>query len=213
MQGVIWDLDGTLLDTAEAHYLSWQETLKAYGVELSRERFRADFGGNNLRSLTQWLGEIPSAALLAEIADQKESLFRTNIHERTHLFPGVLSWLDYFKSVGIPQALASSAPQENITASLNIFGLWHYFQKVVSGEKLPSKPDPAAFLEAARQLGIPPENCLVLEDSEPGLLGAHQAGMRVICKLGTVQQAPNYVLAAFVDFPQDPAAYLAWVMK
>ena len=213
LQGVIWDLDGTLVDTAEAHYLSWQETLKAYNVDLSRETFRADFGGNNQRSLTQWLGEVPSAALLAEIADQKESLFRANIHERTQLFPGVLGWLDYFKSVGIPQALASSAPQENITASLDTFALWPYFQTVVSGEKLPSKPDPTTFLEAARQLGIPPENCLVLEDSEPGLLGAHHAGMRVICKLGTVRQAPGYVLAAFDVFPQDPATFLSQVMK
>ena len=208
-RGVIWDLDGTLLDTAEAHYLSWQETLKPYGLDLSRETFRADFGGNNLRTLTQWLGEVPSAALLAEIADKKESIFRANIRNHTHLFPGVLRWLDYFKKAGIPQALASSAPQENITVSLDTFKLWPYFQKVVSGEKLPSKPDPATFLEAARQLGIPPEYCLVLEDSEPGLLGAHSAGMQVICKLGTVRQAPAYALAAFEEFPQDPETYLA----
>jgi beta-phosphoglucomutase len=212
-EGVIWDLDGTLLDTGEAHYLSWRETLEAYGVDLSRETFRADFGGNNLRSLTKWLGEIPSEALLAEIADKKESSFRGKIRSQARLFPGVMAWLDYFKTVGIPQALASSAPSENITVSLDTYGLWPYFQKIVSGEKLPSKPDPATFLEAARQLDIPPNKCLVLEDSEPGLLGAHRAGMMVICKLGTVTQAPQYALAAFKDFPQDPASYLARVMK
>lgn len=212
-RGVIWDLDGTILDTGEAHYLSWQESLKPYGVELSYETFRADFGGNNLRTLTKWLGEAPSADLLAEIADKKESLYRANIRNHTHLFPGALVWLNYFKKAGIPQALASSAPQENITASLDTFKLWPYFQKVVSGEKLPSKPDPATFLEAARQLGIPPINCLVIEDSEPGLLGAHNAGMPVICKLGTVRQAPDYTLAAFEDYPRDPATFLARILK
>ena len=207
--GVIWDLDGTLLDTVEAHYLSWQETLSAYGVMLSPETFRADFGGNNLRSLTQWLGEVPSDAFLAEVADKKESIFRANIRGHTRLFPGVLTWLDYFKSFAIPQALASSAPIENIRISLDTYALWHYFQEVVSGEKLPSKPDPATFLEAARQLDIQADNCLVMEDSEPGLLGAHRAGMQVICKLGTVKQAPDFALAAFEDFPQNPASYLA----
>jgi len=209
LQGIIWDLDGTLLDTGEAHYLSWQETLKSYGVTLSPETFSADFGGNNLRSLTKWLGAVPSKALLVEIADKKEALFRAYIRSHTRLFPGVLGWLDYFKGVEIPQALASSAPMENITASLDTYALWPYFDKVVSGEKLPSKPDPATFLEAARQLDIQPDKCLVLEDSEPGLLGAHRAGMQVICKLGTIKQAPEYTLAAFKEFPQDPASYLA----
>lgn len=212
-QGVIWDLDGTLLDSAEAHYLSWLETLRNYGVELNRETFRADFGGNNLRSLTKWLGEVPSEALLTEIAEKKESLFRANIRSHTRLFPGALAWLDYFKKAGIAQALASSAPQENIRVSLDTFSLWPYFQKVVSGEKLPSKPDPASFLEAARQLGFQPNNCLVLEDSEPGLLGAQRAGMRVICKLGTVAQAPSYALAAFEDFPQDPTSFLEGIFN
>jgi beta-phosphoglucomutase len=213
LEGVIWDLDGTLLDTGEAHFLSWQETLKDYGIDLSRETFRADFGGNNLRTLTKWLGEIPSEALLAEIANKKESMFRANIRRHTRLFSGALIWLDHFKASGIPQALASSAPQENITVSLDTYGLWPYFQKVVSGEKLLSKPDPATFLEAARQLDIPPNKCLVLEDSEPGLLGAHRAGMMVICKLGTVAQAPDYALAAFKDFPQDPATFLVRLAK
>lgn len=211
-EGVIWDLDGTLLDTAEAHFLSWRETLQTYGVELSIEAFRTDFGGNNLRSLTQWLGKVPSEDFLAEVAGKKESLFRANIRKHTRLFPGVLKWLDYFCQIGIPQALASSAPQENITISMETYGLWHYFQKLVSGEKLPSKPNPASFLEAARQLGIPPKNCLVLEDSEPGLLGAYRAGMRVICKLGTVKEAPSFALASFMDFPQDPANYLAQIL-
>jgi len=211
-EGVIWDLDGTLLDTAEAHYLSWKETLEPFGVQLSLETFRKEFGGNNLRSLTQWLGEVPSEAFLAEVADKKETAFRANIRSHTRLFPGVLTWLDYFRQVGTPQALASSAPQENITISMETYGLWHYFQKLVSGEKLPSKPDPASFLEAARQLHIQPCNCLVMEDSEPGLLGAHRAGMRVICKLGTIIQAPSFVLAAFNDFPENPAYYLAQVL-
>jgi HAD superfamily hydrolase (TIGR01509 family) len=212
-EGVIWDLDGTLLDTAEAHFLSWKETLEAYGVQLSLESFRADFGGNNLRSLTQWLGRVPSEAFLAEVADKKETLFRAYIRSHTSLFPGALTWLEYFTQAGMPQALATSAPPENISVSMDTFGLWHYFQKIVSGEKLPSKPNPASFLEAARQLNILPCNCLVIEDSEPGLLGAYRADMQVICKLGTVTQAPIFALAAFENFPQDPASYLAQVLK
>lgn len=212
-QAVIWDLDGTLLDTGEAHLLSWQETLNAYGVSLSPAAFRADFGGNNLRSLTQWMGKVPSEAFLAEVAGKKEALFRAKIRRHTQLFPGVLAWLDYFKDAGIPQALASSAPMENIQVSLDTFTLWPYFEKIVSGEKLPSKPDPATFLEASRQLDIQPKNCLVMEDSEPGLLGAQRAGMQVFCKLGTIKKAPAYALAAFEDFPANPEEFMAGLIE
>ncbi|HSN95089.1 MAG TPA: HAD-IA family hydrolase, partial [Anaerolineaceae bacterium] len=102
-----------------------------------------------------------------------------------------------------------SAPMENITVSLDTYVLWPYFEKVVSGEKMPSKPDPAIFLETARKMETTPDKCLVIEDSKPGMLGAHRAGMQVICKLGTVKQAPEYALAAFEDYPQKPADHLA----
>ncbi|MEA4813014.1 MAG: HAD family phosphatase [Anaerolineaceae bacterium] len=207
-QAILWDLDGTILDTEKAHYLSWKEVLAERSIELSKESFRLAFGGNNRRSLTQWLGITPSQDLIQEIAGRKEALFRKNIQSTTHLFPQVVDWLAYFQGKGIAQALASSAPLENIHTALDTFGLWIYFQQIISGEELPSKPNPAIFLEAASQLGVKAQNCLVFEDSEPGLLGAQRAGMAVICKLGTIIEAPQYVSGAFLNFPKDPAAWL-----
>jgi HAD superfamily hydrolase (TIGR01509 family) len=178
--GVLWDLDGTLVDTGEFHHQAWAQTLAGRGIAYSREQFALIFGMNNLNALTTLLGRPPAADLLAEIDAEKEARFRAAIHGQVRPLPGALAWLARLRAAGVRQAIASSAPPANINVLVDELALRPYFDRLVAGAGLPSKPDPAIFLAAAEQLGLPPARCVVVEDSPAGVGAARRAGMRCV---------------------------------
>lgn len=177
IQAVLWDLDGVLVDTARPHFISWVETLREYGYPFTRENFDHIFGMHNDSIMPYLLGEEKARELGREISEKKEVAFRAAIRGRVELFPGVLDWLRALQAQGIACAVASSAPMPNIDAIIDETGIRPLFGAVVSGMGHPSKPEPWVFLEAARQLNMAPEHCLVIEDSIPGVLAAKAAGM------------------------------------
>jgi beta-phosphoglucomutase family hydrolase len=179
-QGVIWDMDGVLVDTGEFHFQAWSQALPEYGIPFTRELFTATFGMNNAGILTMLLGRTPSPELLAEISDRKEQLFRQAVRGHVQPLPGVLAWLKRLKAAGMRQAIASSAPPANIDALVDELGLRDYFDAIASGFDLPGKPDPALFLKVACLIGVPPERCVVVEDAVAGVEAARRAGMKCI---------------------------------
>jgi len=179
-QGVIWDMDGVLVDTGEFHFPAWSQVLSEHGIPFTRELFRTTFGMNNAGILTVLLGQAPPPELLAEISDRKEQLFRQAVRGHVQPLPGVLAWLERLKAAAMRQAIASSAPPANIDALVDELGLRTYFDAIVSGSDLPGKPDPAVFLEAARLIGVPPERCVVVEDAVAGVEAARRASMKCI---------------------------------
>ena len=178
--GVLWDLDGVLVDTGEAHYLSWAKALDAHQIPFTREQFRATFGMNNAGILQLLLGPAFTPEALEVIGDEKEHYFRESIRGRVQLLPGVLEWLARLQTQGLRQAIASSAPPANIETIVAELDLHTYFDAVVSGAGLPGKPDPATFLLAAEKINCPPPRCLVVEDAIPGVAAAKRAGMKCI---------------------------------
>ena len=179
-QGVLWDLDGVLVDTGEFHFQAWSGLLPGYGIPFTHELFRATFGMNNAGILTTLLGHKPTPELLAEISDRKEQRFREAVRGRAQPLPGVLAWLERLKAAGLRQAIASSAPPANIDALVDELGLRAYFEAIVSGFNLPGKPDPALFLKAARLIDVAPERCIVVEDAVVGIEAAKRAGMKCV---------------------------------
>jgi len=179
-RGVIWDLDGVLVDTGEFHFQAWSETLKNNGIPLTRERFNVTFGMNNAGVLTTLLGSAPALDFLARVEEEKEQRFRESIRGRVQPLPGVQLWLSRLQAATVPQAIASSAPQANIDAIVDELGFRSYFAALVSGANMPGKPDPAVFLEAARLIGLSPERNVVIEDSISGVEAARRAGMKCI---------------------------------
>jgi beta-phosphoglucomutase len=180
LRGVLWDLDGVLVDTGEFHYVSWKETLPDYNIPFSYELFRKSFGMNNEGVLTFLMGHKPDPGLLAEIDHRKESAFRRAIRGHAQLLPGVSDWLDALHQAGIRMAVGSSAPMANVEVLVDETNIRPYFQVLVSANGKPSKPDPWVFLHAAQQIGVPPEACWVVEDAVTGVEAAHRAGMRCI---------------------------------
>jgi HAD superfamily hydrolase (TIGR01509 family) len=178
--GVIWDLDGVLVDTGEFHYQSWRRTFADLKIELSRDQFRATFGMNNAGILEEILGYKPESNFVEKISDQKEGHFRRTVRGRVKPLPGVLEWLRQLEDMGAHQAIASSAPQANIDALVDELQLREFFEVIVSGYDMPGKPNPDVFLRAADLMEVPAPNCLVIEDSVSGVRAAKNAGMRCI---------------------------------
>ena len=182
---VLWDMDGVLVDTGEFHYLTWKETLELNGIPFSRRDFQHTFGMNNEQVLTLVLGHKPDPGRLKEMSDLKEENFRKMVRDQSELNPAVLELLDQVQEAGIKQAIASSAPAENIEAVIDKLHIRDFFRAIVSGDSLPSKPDPTVFRHAARALGVLPENCIVVEDAIAGIGAAKRANMKCIAVAAT----------------------------
>ena len=177
---ILWDMDGVLVETSEAHYRSWLQTAEYFNFPFDREIFLRHYGMNNTSTLRDVLGDDISLERIAEIGDYKEIRFREDMVNNMELLPGVAGWLEHFQQCGLRQAVASSGPPENIALSVDVTGIRKYFTALVSCSDGPTKPDPWVFQEAARQLKAKPDECLVIEDTPNGIKAARNAGMRVL---------------------------------
>jgi HAD superfamily hydrolase (TIGR01509 family) len=184
-QGVLWDMDGVLVDSGEFHFHSWAEVLSEYGIPFSRESFRETFGMNNAGVLSSLLGERLTPELLAEISAKKEHRFREAVRGHARPLPGVRTWLERLQAAGYRQGLASSAPKANIDVLVDELGLRSRFDVMLSGGDLPAKPEPTIFLNAARLLDVPAGRCIVVEDAVAGVEAAKRAGMACVAVMTT----------------------------
>lgn len=198
-RAVLWDLDGVLVDSAELHYQSWLETFSTLSIPFDRNKFKQTFGMNNAGILTFLLGKPPEADFLQMVSDRKERRYRELLRGRLQLLPGALKWLTWLWEQGFLQALASSAPVANIEATMNELNIRRYFSTLVSASSMPGKPDPAVFLEAARQLGVKPAVCVVVEDAIAGVEAAKAAEMKCIAVSTTHPRSSLAIADIVVD--------------
>jgi beta-phosphoglucomutase len=181
-RAVLWDLDGTLVDSAEYHWRAWKSTLEHEGVTLTYEQFLARFGQRNDRILRDWLGEDAGAEQIQSIGAAKEQEYR-RLAEEEGLEPlaGAAEWVARLHEAGWKQAVASSAPRANVDVMLRVLNLDRSFDATVAAEDVTTgKPDPEVFLAAAFRLHVPPSRCIVVEDAAAGIEAARRAGMRSI---------------------------------
>lgn len=178
--GVLWDMDGVLVDTGPTHLRAWVQTLADYGLSMSEEFFRATFGMTNANLLPLLLAERSTPELVQAISDRKEALFRTLMAGQSQPLPGVKHWLESLRAAGARQAVASSAPPQNLAVMLAGLGVRPWFDAIISGDGMPGKPAPDVFLKAAAAIDLPPERCVVIEDAINGVAGAKNAGMKCI---------------------------------
>jgi beta-phosphoglucomutase len=205
LRAVLWDLDGTLVDSEEFHWLSWRDVMRAEGVALTYEQFLASFGQRNDRILPVWLGREAEPARIQRIGDDKETEFRrlAEVHGLTPL-PGAREWLTRLRADGWKQAIASSAPRLNVEAMLRVAGLAGYLDAIVSADDVTAgKPDPQVFVNAASKLGAAPSRAIVVEDAAGGVEGARRAGMRSIGVTKNGPLAADVCVASLADLPAD----------
>jgi beta-phosphoglucomutase family hydrolase len=181
-KAVLWDMDGTLVNSEELHWISWRNTMAKEGIVITREQFLSTFGQRNDSIIPSWLGSTATGERIERIAQAKEEFYR-HLVRRVGIAPepGVATWLDRLQKHGWRQAIASAAPRANIDAVLEALSVTHVFQGIVSAEDVHrGKPDPEVYVLAASRVGVPTERCIVVEDASAGIEGARRAGMRSV---------------------------------
>jgi beta-phosphoglucomutase len=180
-RAVIWDVDGTLVDTAELHFQAWADLARDLGQPFSRADFAATFGRRNPEIIRQLFGTHYSEQEIADLGDRKEDLYRAAARHGVELLPGVRPLLEGLKADGFRQAVGSSAPRRNLDLILRLTRTEPYFDAVVSMEDTQrGKPDPQVFLVAAERVGVAPPRCVVIEDAVAGVQAAKAGGMKCI---------------------------------
>lgn len=180
LKGIIFDMDGVLINSEPFHYQVWKEALKKRGINLDYEIYKPCIG-STVQVLMQILHEHYGVdekddSLSLEVKNLKQEMIEKQGYPP--LIPYVKDMLERFHEAGYQMAVASSSPQEYIENVTSYWGISPYFQVLVSGEHVEHpKPAPDIFLKTADILGLLPEECLVIEDSENGCRAAKAAGM------------------------------------
>jgi len=203
--GLIFDLDGVIIDSMPFHQRAWQRYLEATGIG-SHDSLEFMHGQRNEEIVRALLG--PEADLETVIAHgaAKEQMYRDMLREQLgeQLVPGIAEWLEHVS--GAPIALATNAERANVDFVLDGARLRPYFEAIVDGSQVERpKPAPDVYLRAAELLGIPPRNCIVFEDSPVGVAAAVAAGMRVVGVLthAAALDGIRFSIANFLDARLD----------
>ncbi|MDG4835709.1 HAD family phosphatase [Micromonospora sp. WMMD967] len=172
----LFDCDGTIVDSMPLHYVAWQRALEEWGCEFPEDLFYA-WGGRPTADIIVALNEQQGLAMpLASVVETRERIYQ-DLLPQIEAVPDVLAHIhDAHRRV--PFAVVSGSTRASVTASLDALGLLDRFDVLVCADDYTrAKPDPEAFLLAAEHLGVPPESCLVFEDTDLGIQAATAAGM------------------------------------
>lgn len=178
IRGVLFDMDGLVLDSERLYTRFWMEAAHTMGYPMTLEQ------ALGMRSLNRDAGQeklweyFGPGICYQEVRNLRIRLMDAyiDIHGIAPK-PGIFELLDHLQAQNIPCAITSSSPMENIQRHLSANGLLHRFTKLCSGYQVPKgKPAPDIYLYGAAQLGLDPQDCLALEDSPAGILSAYRAG-------------------------------------
>ncbi|HEV2730877.1 MAG TPA: HAD-IA family hydrolase [Terriglobales bacterium] len=181
-RAVLWDMDGTLIDSEEFHWIAWRDTMANEGITITRQQFLSSFGQRNDSILPRWLGTAANPERIDKIANTKEELYRQLIRKHgISPLPGVERWVHRLHNQCWLQVIASAAPRANVEAILEALSATRVFQAIVSAEDVQrGKPNPEVYLLAASRVGVSHNRCIVVEDAAAGIEGARRAGMKSI---------------------------------
>jgi beta-phosphoglucomutase len=198
--GVIFDMDGVLVDSYLAHRESWQRLAAERGYSMTDEQFAATFGRTSREIIGQlWAdGELSSDDII-RLDDRKEAYYREIVRDRFPGMDGAAELIDGLCAAGFRLAVGSSGPPENVELVLAELQRAEKFQAVVTGTDVTrGKPDPQVFQIAARRLDLATSRCVVVEDAAAGVSAARAAGARSIGLVSTGRTASELAHADLV---------------
>jgi beta-phosphoglucomutase len=198
-KGVIFDLDGVLVDTGWAHKQSWYDLAEKEGLRMTDEFFYSTFGMRNAQIIPM-LVEGASSEVVEQFSGWKEQRYREIIAEKLTLPAGVGELLEDLKNNGFLMAVGSSAPKANLDLCLDRVQIRDYFNACVTGEEVvEGKPAPETFLKAAEKMGLSPDCCVVVEDAVQGVEAGKTGGMHVVAVTTTRSRADLSAANVIVD--------------
>jgi beta-phosphoglucomutase len=209
----IFDLNGTMIDDMQYHTQAWHTILNNdLGANLSWAAVKKEMYGKNVELLIRVFGpDRFSPEEMDRLSLEKERQYQEAFRPHLKLLPGLEPFLETASNNGIRMAIGSAAITQNVDFVLDGLTMRRYFDAVVTADHVAySKPDPETFLKAARQLGIPPQDCLVFEDAPKGVEAALNAGMQAVV-LTTMHEKEEFAaypnIRAFVADYTDPVLY------
>ena len=207
---VLFDGDGVVFDSEELSILAFCESLRPYGIHLDRAGAERFIGVGTGRVLETLIAENNVRIDMEKFVDDRDEFYMkvSREHDGPKAAEGAVALLDFLDAKGIPFALASSASPAKVKFNLETSGLTGRFRAVVNGAEVArGKPDPDIFQEAARRLGVAPQDCLALEDSLHGLTSAITAGCTAIAI------ASSFPAAALREYTQHVYANPGGVLR
>ena len=207
-RGYIFDLDGVIVDTAKYHFLAWKKLANSIGIDFSQEQNEQLKGVSRVKSLEKilaWGNKTISAAHFTRLMTSKNDDYLLHVHEmsESEILPDVIKILNFLGDESQPVALGSAS--KNARLILNKVNLIDKFEAIVDGTNVSkAKPDPEVFLIAAKQLGMPPEDCIVFEDSVAGVQAANSAYM-ISVGIGDAKilHEADYIFRDFTEISTD----------
>ncbi len=183
--GVIFDVDGVLVDSYAAHLRSWVAMAGEHGLIITEAQFAETFGQTSREVIARFWGDLGDAERRG-LDERKEAIYRDLIRADFPAMDGARELIDACGAAGMRLAVGSSAPRENVDLTLALLGRPDAFAATVTGGDVTrGKPDPQVYLLAAERLGLPAAHCVVVEDAPVGVAAARAAGTATVALLGT----------------------------
>ena len=210
IKGVIFDMDGVLVDNRDIHIEAFVIFCRRYGLDMNTDRLMPLFGMGNEDIMTAIFGHPLPAEDVERYSQEKEAIYREIFAERIEPVAGLVDLLAGLKERGVKIAVGSSGMRANVDFVLEKCGIREYFDAIADGDHVTrAKPDPEVFLLAASMLGLSGGECLVFEDSFAGIAAARAAGARVIALATTFPRERHYDYDMIIDdFTQIDASVI-----
>ena len=201
LAAILYDLDGTIVNTDPLHYQAWQELLRDYRLEIDEEFYKTRMSGRLNPDIVQDLLPEFSLEAVQHFSDRKEARFRELATELTPL-PGLCNLIAWASTRGLKQAVVTNAPRQNADYMLKVLKLQQNFAQVVVSEEIGiPKPDPTPYLYILNEFGLSPEQALAFEDSPSGIRAAVGAGIPTVGIASTQEPRDLYNLGAMLVIP------------
>jgi len=200
---VLFDMDGLMLDTERMARIAWTRAIAEKGFSLTDSAY-LQLVGRTVADARSILGEIFGSELpFQQVFEMRQAYYDEDIEKNgIPVKPGLMELLDFLEMNRVPKAVATSTPCWFAPRKLAVVGIERRFETIVCGDMVMNgKPAPDLFLEAANQMGFAPRSCVVLEDSEAGILAAHNAGMLPIMIPDLKQPTPEICALAYRVLP------------
>lgn len=208
IKAVILDFDGVVVESEPIHYLSFCKTLAPLGISIPKERWHRDFAGTGSVSIISTLfRESKIKENVRYWVEKRKLVYAEFVNQgMVKSVQGLAVFLSELKKRNIPVAIASGGHRHNILLVLEHAGLLNHFPVVFGAEDFKKrKPDPEVFLLASKKLGVLPSDCLVVEDSLPGIAAVKSAGMKLVVMASPATQHLNTghytIISNFSEFP------------
>jgi beta-phosphoglucomutase len=203
--GVIFDMDGTMINNMAFHLKAWETLMAELGHPLRGEPLFRELYGSNRGVLERIFGKARfDDDQVQQLSDRKEALYRELYKPHLQLLPGLTDFLEQLYRQSVLMALGTASNIPNINLTLDTLNIRHFFSAIISADDVQQgKPHPETFLKAAAKMGLSPEECIVFEDVPPGVAAAANAGMKAIVVTTSHQPAEFSAFENVLTFIPD----------